>query len=111
MALPYPDSVTVTRGSGGTPDGMGGTTGGSTSTVWSGTGDYQDGAKMHRATDGTIVAEGDGVLYLPVPLSDVGAQPGDAVTVEYGGDNGTGSETFVVVDASRLDDALTLRRA
>lgn len=112
MGLPYPDAVTVTRaGSGGSPDGMGGSSGGSPAAVWSGRGDYQDGAKLNRTTDGTIVAEGDGVLFLPVRLSDAGIQTGDDITIAYGGDNGEGEEAFVAVDASRLDDALTLRRA
>lgn len=77
--LRYPHTITVTRTSGATRSSTGGWTGGSSSTVYAGRADVQDGQRVFRNAGGSLVDEGDATVF--VPGKETSVEPGDSVAI------------------------------
>ena len=101
--MDYPHQLTITHTTPGEPDGMGGTTGGTTETVYGGEADVQDGGAEIKAEDGVITEEGDATAFLPGSVA--GIQVGDDATITWADGTERGA---TVAEAVRLDDKLIL---
>lgn len=103
--MTYPHTLTLTR-TAIVDDGMGGSTAGATTTVYSGSADVQEGGVEHRMANGVVTSEGDAVAFLPAAVSSI--RPGDAGTITWG--DGT-TTPCTVARLTRLDDSLILKYA
>ena len=101
--MTYPHYLTITRTTSGTSDGMGGTTGGTTETVYDGEADVQDGGAEVKAEDGVITEEGDATVFLSGSVA--GIQVGDDATITW--EEGS-TQKATVARTIRLDDKLVL---
>lgn len=110
MSLAFLDTVTSTRPGSQSRTATGGFSDGADTAVYSGAGDYQDGGRPVRNDQGALVFEGDGTLFLPSVADALSHQAADAVTIAFGGANGSGSASFVVREVSRLDGGIILQR-
>jgi hypothetical protein len=100
--MDYDATLTIT-GPAGT-DGLGRTTG-STTAVYDGPADVQEGAVMRRTEDGQAFQLGDAKAFLPLGESLDGISVGDAATITWA-DGSTQSAT--VAETRRLDGSLVL---